>query len=767
MSSDSTVVRRRRLGDVLVERGVVTEEQLDDALSAQLEPGKARRRLGRIVVDKGYATERQVAETLADLLGLALVDLGRIAADAEAARLLPRAVAERSRVLVLAKSGSTVRIAASDPTNVVALDDVRAYTGAATLDVVVATDSQIRDHLTRAWSLGADSPGLADIVQDTEWSAPEDADPIAAADQAPTVRLVNTILADAVRAGASDIHIEPQRDGVRVRYRVDGMLRDVMTVPRAARGPLVSRVKIVSGLDIAERRVPQDGRARLVVDGAPVDSRVSTMPTVHGEKIVIRLLASAETVTPLAHLGLDPGQLDTVLAGVLATRGLVLITGPTGSGKTSTLYSLISHIATPDRNVVTLEDPVEIQLTGITQVQTNERTGLTFSRGLRSILRQDPDVILVGEVRDIETAELALQASLTGHQVLTTLHTNDAVGALTRLVDMGAEPFLVASSLTLVVAQRLVRRPCDDCAAPYTPSPQVLAHLGLTDADLKGASPRRGKGCTECGGTGYRGRTGIFEVLPVTAGLRAVLLRSPSEGAIAAAARSAGMTTLRASGLAKARKGETTFEEVLRVTQLDVAGGRSCPTCGRALADDMVACPWCETPVDRGHCSSCARPLDADWRICPWCRTPAPTPEIADSAGVLRPRVLIVASSDGDTRALVRDSLDGAADVDEADTADAALAATSDTDYDAVLVDAHLTDLTGVELLRLLRNSPHTAKLPLMLVQREGGKASSNRQTASAARKAGADDVLLLPVEPFELEERVLDLAGRSPRLSA
>jgi ATP-binding protein involved in chromosome partitioning len=274
--------------------------------------------------------------------------------------------------------------------------------------------------------------------------------------------------------------------------------------------------------------------------------------------------------------------------------------------------------------VVTLEDPVEIQLPGITQVQTNERAGLTFGRGLRSILRQDPDVVLVGEVRDNDTAELALQASLTGHLVLTTLHTNDSISALTRLVDMGVEPLLVASSLTLVVAQRLVRRPCRDCVAPYMPSERVLASLGLRERDLAGSTPMRGRGCPACGNTGYRGRTGIFELLPVTSRLRAVLLRTPTEAAVGAAARAAGMTTLRASGLARARRGETTFEEVLRVTQVDVSDGHRCTSCDRVLADDMVACPWCTTVVGRGHCASCARPLEPDWKICPWCRAQAP-----------------------------------------------------------------------------------------------------------------------------------------------
>ena len=401
-----------------------------------------------------------------------------------------------------------------------------------------------------------------------------------------------------------------------------------MTVPKKVAAALGSRIKVMSGLDIAERRKPQDGRARLQVDNLVIDARISTLPTVHGEKVVIRLLSRGDNVPPLGQSGLEVRQLETLLTGLIAPQGLVLITGPTGSGKTNTLYSAIQQIRSAARNIVTLEDPVEISLTGINQVQVNERTGMTFARGLRAVLRQDPDIVLVGEVRDLETADLALQASLTGHLVLTTLHTNDAVSAITRLVDMGSEPFLVASSLTMVVAQRLVRKPCPRCTAPYTPSARTLELLGLAVGDLTGATPMAGTGCPDCGDTGYRGRTAVFEVLPITAAVRRVLLSTPTEQGLRAAARAAGMLPLRAAGLAKAGRGETTYEEVLRVTHVDAGDGRSCRLCQRSVAEDMVVCPWCATAIDRGHCSSCSRPLDPEWRVCPWCRT------VADTLGI-------------------------------------------------------------------------------------------------------------------------------------
>jgi type IV pilus assembly protein PilB len=621
---------RRRLGDLLIENGLLTVAELADALSEQgnADAGR-RRRLGQVVVDKGFLTEHQLAQALADLLGLELVDLNTAGPELVFIRMLPRQVAERSCMLVIGRpAGNGIKVAVADPTNVVGLDDVRLYTGASTLTVAVCTETQIREQLARAWSMLDNHGEFAAVTDDDpandvgDAGAADDDDLASAADQAPTVRLATGIVTEAARIGASDIHVEPQADGLRIRYRVDGLLRDVMRVPKSASAALVSRLKIVSGLDIAERRLPQDGRTRLTVDGAAVDARVATLPSVHGEKVVIRLLASSHTVPSVDELGLDPDQLDALIAGCRAAQGLVLITGPTGSGKTHTLYSALSQVATSDKNVVTLEDPVEIQLQGITQVQINERSGLTFSKGLRSVLRQDPDVVLVGEVRDSATAELALQAALTGHLVLTTLHTNDAVSALTRLVDMGVEPFLIASSLTLVVAQRLVRRPCRDCIEPDAPSTRVLAGLGLSERDIADATPMHGRGCSACGHTGFRGRIGIFEVLPVTTSVRSALLHNATEEAVGTAARAAGMTTLRAAGLARARCGETTFDEVLRVTQADLSDGPRCGICDHPLAADMVACPWCTTAIERGQCRSCARTLDSGWKICPWCTKP-------------------------------------------------------------------------------------------------------------------------------------------------
>jgi type IV pilus assembly protein PilB len=742
--------RRRRLGEVLVEQGLLTPDQLSQALDLQqaTPPGQPRRRLGAVVIGAGFASERQVAEALAEALGLPLVDLGRTMIVPEAVRLLPRAVAERSGVLVLERNGPRVTVATADPTNIVSLDDVKLYTGAAELVVLVATDSQVRDHLARSWSLSEDSTDVHTLFENlNETQAEVEEVSVQAVEAAPIVRLVDVVLADAVRARASDLHVEPQAGELRIRYRVDGLLRDVMTVPKGASAATVSRIKIVSGLDIAERRKPQDGRAKLTVDGMTVEARISTLPTLHGEKVVVRLLPRAENVPVLSATGMSLSQLETVTTTLNQTQGLVLITGPTGSGKTNTLYAGIQQVSTPDRNIVTLEDPVEVQVAGITQVQVHERSGLTFARGLRSILRQDPDIVLVGEVRDSETAELALQAAMTGHLVLTTLHTNDAVSAVTRLVDMGVEPFLVASSLTLVVAQRLVRRPCSACAAPYLPSARTLTLLGLSERDLVGAKPTQGKGCADCAGTGYRGRVGIYEVLPVTAPLRQVLLTTPTEAAIGAAARANGMLTLRASALSAAHRGETTYEEVLRATHVDAVAGPRCPSCARALADDMLCCPFDATPLDRGRCGGCSKVLDAEWTTCPWCRQS--TRPVDVPLQQRRPARLLVVDADAGAGELVEHALSGTAEVTRAATAAQARAQVATGTWDAVLIDNDLPDLSGVELLRLLRAEPGNAGLPMLIA---GADFTDVEQTA---RLAGADDYLAKPLAAPLLAGRV------------
>jgi type IV pilus assembly protein PilB len=756
---------RRRIGTVLVEQGLITADQLDDCLAEQATaPDPSRRpRLGRLVVEKGMATEQQVAGALARALGLPLIDLSAVVIDPDVARRLPRTVSERHGAAVINQVGTAITVAVSDPTNVVAQDDARLYTGATEVTVVVAVDSDIRALLSQIWNRTEDAEEFAADLTSAHQKAnigASDADLAAAEDvgTAPVVRLVEAVLGDAVRQRASDVHIEPQQGDVRIRVRVDGLLRDVMTVPHSAGPAIVSRMKIISGLDIAERRRPQDGRARLDVEGQHIDARVSTLPTMHGEKIVVRLLARDGDLKSLKDVGMEEDQLEELLAALRQPQGLVLITGPTGSGKTSTLYAGIHQIRSPELNIVTLEDPVEISLPGIVQVQINPRAGLTFSGGLRSVLRQDPDVVLVGEIRDGETASLALEASMTGHLVLSTLHTNDAVGAVTRLVELGVEPFLVGSSLALVIAQRLVRRPCDACAVRYEPTPRQRELLGLSEADLEGSQARRGPGCTRCAGTGYLGRIGVYEVLPVTARLRRVLLSDPSEAAVGAAARAAGLRSLRSRAIAKALRGETTFEEVLRATPVESSddGSKRCPSCSLRQADSWLACPRCGH--DSGaHCSACSQPLQDGWRVCPHCRTPAPersvyavsAPDAGPAAPAL-PRVLIV-DTDPAVGAHLAGTLAGRVTITSACSGDEALRQLAADAYDAAVLDLALPDLPGLELVRLIRDDPRTATLPLLLF-------TGDRTPEIEARSAGADDWLAKPAPPQELEHRLLTL---------
>ncbi|PWJ56193.1 type II secretion system protein E (GspE) [Quadrisphaera granulorum] len=621
-------MQRRRIGDVLVDAGVLSPEQLAEVLASQQSASGRRRKLGELLVESGITDEKTIARALADQLGLTVADLSRMAVDPEVVRSLPRAVAERTRVVPLERTSTGLVVAVADPTNVLALDDVRLHTGSTDLVVTVATESQVREQLARAWALDQDR-STASAVEESgldrdaglSAAAALESDAAVSDEDSPVVKLVNRILSDAVRARASDIHVETQRDELRVRFRVDGMLREVMSASKRAAGPVISRIKIMSGLDIAERRVPQDGRSRVTVDGSAFDCRVSTLPTLHGEKVVIRLLTRGDAVPSLDDLGFSAEQLAVFRKSLSVPQGLVLITGPTGSGKTNTLYSALAEVLTPEKNIITLEDPVEVQLAGITQVQVNVKTGMTFQAGLRSVLRQDPDIVLVGEVRDSETAELALKASLTGHLVLTTLHTNSAVAALTRLVDMGVQPFLVASSLTAAIAQRLVRKPCRACAAPYDPPVDVLRTLGLHPSDLVDATPRKGTGCPDCGGTGYNGRTAVYEVLEVDAELRRVLVADPREAAVAEAAAQRGMLSLRDSAVRKALAGETTFEEALRVTASDDAAPTTCHACERTLEEGMIACPWCGTSQQPSGCVSCHRSLRQEWTFCPWCST--------------------------------------------------------------------------------------------------------------------------------------------------
>jgi type IV pilus assembly protein PilB len=546
---------KRRIGDVIVQLGFAERDHVERAV----EEGRARGLpLGQALIEAGIVNSNQLARALAERNGLDYADLNQFEVDAGAANLIDQNKARRYQTIPIAFAGeNTLLVATADPANVLALDDITMATG---FEVrrAVASPEDIEALIRQLSHLGDAVDELEDEVED-EAQVIELRDQ---ADEAPVVKLVNSIIADAVRRGASDIHFEPRASDMRVRLRVDGVVHDTTTVPRGMVAGLISRIKIMANLDIAEKRLPQDGRIGLSVDGHHIDLRVATLPVVRGESAVMRILDKDKGVVSLDTLGMEPHDRQLFETAIAATHGAILVTGPTGSGKTTTLYAGLTTVNTPDKTIITVEDPVEYELEGVKQVQVNNRTGLTFPAGLRSMVRADPDVIMVGEVRDRDTAQIAIESALTGHLVLTTLHTNDAPLAAARLIEMGIEPYLVSSGVECVVAQRLVRRLCE-CKRPAELSPEALEANGFRAVDgFVGQEPQ---GCVRCGHSGYRGRIGIYEVMMITDALRRLILEKANADDLRAAARQEGMRTLREDGLAKMRRGITSMGEVLRV----------------------------------------------------------------------------------------------------------------------------------------------------------------------------------------------------------
>jgi len=556
----------RLLGEILVQERLTTPDMIEQALARAKTTGE---RLGEALVALGALTPADVLRALALQRHLPFLGRDELPSPLPLVKNLSAKYLRQYTICPVSIEGNVLTIATADPLDPVVVDDLRQATGLS-VRLVVSVPDVIAEALDRTYD-GAATP-LQRIVEGMEDESgaggEEDINQLRdMAFEAPVVRLVNLLVENAIEAGASDIHIEPFEDTLRVRYRIDGILFDQESPPRRLQAAVTSRVKLMAEMNIAERRLPQDGRIRVTLHGNRVDIRVSTIPTVHGESIVMRLLDRGSVFLPLEKLGFGPRTLARFDALIRRPHGIVLVTGPTGSGKTTTLYGALDKINSSDRKIITVEDPVEYQLKGVNQIPVKPKIGLTFATGLRHIVRQDPDVILIGEIRDLETAEIAIQASLTGHLVFSTLHTNDAPGAITRLQDMGVEPYLIASVLEGVLAQRLVRRVCPACRVPDTPGAADLGALGIEGA----ADVRlwRGRGCGECRGTGYRGRTGIYELFVLTEDARSLILRRAPGREIRRAALEAGMLTLRLDGWAKACEGVTTVEEILRVTQED------------------------------------------------------------------------------------------------------------------------------------------------------------------------------------------------------
>jgi type IV pilus assembly protein PilB len=561
-----------RLGELLVRENVISANQLRKAQDAQRKEGG---RLGSSLVKLGMIEESELTSFLSKQYGVPAINLSDFEIDREVINLVPREVAEKHSLVPFNRSGSTISVAMSDPSNIFAIDDIKFITGY-NVEVMVASEEAIKAAIERYYG---EQVTYEDVMEDFDeeeidyGDEEEDVDVVdleKSSEEAPVVRLVNLVLIDAIKKAASDIHIEPYEKEFRVRYRIDGVLYEVMKPPLKLRNAITSRLKIMSELDIAERRLPQDGRIKLKLGkGREMDFRVSVLPTLFGEKVVLRLLDKSNLQLDMTKLGFDPEPLKEFKHAIQSPYGMLLVTGPTGSGKTTTLYSALSELNQPTVNLSTAEDPVEFNLPGINQVQMHDEIGLNFASALRSFLRQDPDIIMVGEIRDFETAEIAVKAALTGHLVLSTLHTNDAPSTISRLLNMGVEPFLVTASVLLILAQRLARRICPECKQPVKVPEQSLIDLGLKPEQAKGITSYKGVGCRNCADTGYKGRVALYEVMPFWDPLKEMVLNGASTAELKMEAIKLGMATLRMAGLNKLKEGMTTIEEVGRVTAAD------------------------------------------------------------------------------------------------------------------------------------------------------------------------------------------------------
>ncbi len=560
-----------RIGELLVREKMLSLQQLQQAQDEAKRTGK---RLGATLARLGYVDDQRLTQFVAKQYSLPSIDLSQIEIDQAVLKLVPREICEKHQVIPVRRNGPTLIVAMADPSNIYAIDELKFLTQY-NIEPVVASEGMVEQALARYYDKG---PNLDEMVNDlgdidnVDYASTSDenvnvVDLENQAGEAPVVKLCNAILLSAIKKKASDIHVEPYEKSLRVRFRIDGILQEEMRPPLKLRNAITSRLKIMASLDIAERRLPQDGRIKLKIGGnREMDFRVSVLPTLYGEKIVMRLLDKQSLQLDMTKLGFDVGPLEHFKEAIKRPYGMVLVTGPTGSGKTTTLYSALSELNTIDRNISTAEDPVEFNLHGINQVQMHEDIGLNFATALRAFLRQDPNIIMVGEIRDFETAEIAVKAALTGHLVLSTLHTNDAPSTVSRLLNMGIEPFLVTASVNLVVAQRLARRICADCKIPAEKHPEALLKMGMTDEQVRNAKVMKGKGCQTCNNTGYKGRVALYEVMPFTDPLKELVLQGASAAEIKAEMIRGGTMSLRLAGIAKILDGMTTPEEILRTT---------------------------------------------------------------------------------------------------------------------------------------------------------------------------------------------------------
>ena len=739
-------LRRIKLGELFLKAGLIDEGTLGKALAQQK---ISKKKLGEVLRDMGVVDDVEIANALSSQLRIPLRRLDSARLSSDTLDLIPGEIAEHYGVVPIEKTASGLRVAVADPLDFEAVDALQFITRMQ-VDVVISPRNDIlkaiRNHYARKDSLPADGYGIdipMEIIQHSDPPDEADRDLLNLAELPPVIRLVNSILADAIRMKASDVHIEPWKTKLLVRFRIDGIMQEAMRTDKHVHAPLVSRIKVLSGLDIAVRRKPQDGRAQVRFGQDAYDLRVSSLPTAYGEKVTIRILNPASARTGLDDLGLAGDDLENLLTAIQQPQGMVLVTGPTGSGKSSTLYACLNRLNTPDVNIVTVEDPVEYDIDGINQVQINPRAGITFASGLRSILRQDPDIVMVGEIRDPETAKIAFQAAQTGHLVLSTLHTNDAPSAVIRLLDLGVEDFQISSALVAVLAQRLVRQNHDYCKVVEDVDPAMLKRV-LPAIGSEGRQVFwKGRGCDDCQQTGYNGRVGIFELMMLTPALRQHISRKVSAQQLRWIARKDGFNTLFEDGIRKALQGVTSLDEVFRVanpeTITHVAGPSDYPSV------PITVSPKSATElVDRRRC---------------W--------EYRDGAETLRmgtgpPTVLIVDDAQITRKLLQKALAVNGCSVVEADNGKKGLRSALDTCPDLIVTDYKMPEMDGVTLIRELKSRPSTAHIPvIMLTSRD------ELESEIVVFDAGADDYITKPVNARRFLARVNRFLKIAPRVLA
>jgi len=790
----------RQLALILQKTGVMAAEQVESSLRLAEESNQPLR---QVVLDQKVVTEEQLAEAMSQYLRVPYVRLAATRAEADAIQAVPEEQARRHLCVPVKKEQAqtpgrrpTLHLAMADPTDLKAAQEIEFATGCA-VKPMVATQSEVLDAIGRYYApedwlqeflRNVDDAGGLEILAGDEETETGEAGPTAVKG-APAVKLVNLIIQNAIKQSASDIHIEPGVNHLQIRYRVQGMLREYAQMPKWIQDPLVSRIKILATLDITERRVPQDGRIRVTYEDRDVDLRISTLPTHFGEKVVMRVLGAGQKVPPTSSLGLGPDDLRTLKTAADQPQGLVLVTGPTGSGKTTTLYAILNEKKSPDINIITVEDPIEFQLAGINQVQVNTKAGLTFAASLRSILRQDPDVILVGEIRDLETAEIAFHAAMTGHLVLSTLHTNSTTATVGRLLDLGVDPQLICSSVNIILAQRLLRKLCTRCKAPEQPPMEQLQRLRLEDADFQfhGAV-----GCDACGKTGYAGRLGVYELLRMTPAVRELVARKAAEPELREAAMRGGLVGLLDTAVNLVRQGITSVDEVLRVIQLQEEEVTRCPNCGTLIDREFAACPYCMHGL-KTVCPECQQELKPTWRICPYCNIPIgkaagedkaarallpaaattlPSEAGAAAAGTqvasapaaeeqpARPPRILVVDDDEVSRAIVSHALrllEQKPEVIEAANGPDALTLARALKPDLLLLDVMMPEMDGFAVCQKLRADVQTAFVPILMLT-----ANSSEDARTRGFLVGTDDFMGKPVSVPELHARVRRLLRRT-----